>query len=105
MRSLYESEPHAKTFEERIELVLSIGFVHSDKDVFLAAWPVRRFQSPPDCWYIAMLAGDMARAWECEPYPLPWIAFERGRGNEKRLSVWPRARIRTLTGRHLVIPA
>lgn len=88
-----------------IAIAQDFGFARWDDRVFVAAWPVRRFQNAPDCWYVALLAGDLAHAWEFEPYPLPWIAFERGHESEKRLSVWPRGRIRALTGCHLVTPA
>jgi hypothetical protein len=54
-----------------------------------------------DCWFILGLAGDMVSAWEAEPYPLPWFAFERG----KKLHVWRRERIRALTSRHPVVHA
>ena len=56
-----------------------------------------------DCWFLVALAGDMRAAWEHEPFPLPWYAWERTHGGRIRLSIWPRERLRALTGRHLAI--
>ncbi len=50
-----------------------------------------------DTWYLHGFAGDMSKAWSILPYPLPYIAWERMRGNRLELTVIPLDRIRQMT--------
>lgn len=98
--------PAALSFYERH------GVVRKDPRFFIAAIPVRVadlrsrvFRPVPtadaDCWFIGVRTGDITACWNFEPVALPFYAFQkRGKG----LHIWPRARIRALTSRHLVAP-
>lgn len=36
-----------------------------------------------DCWYVFALAGDIRKAWQYMPQPLPWVCFERRRTGDE----------------------
>lgn len=88
---VYQTEPCARTFTEDVEAHLMNGFVFSTPAYFLMFRPVVR--SAPealildpthrfsrilcDTWMVWLFAGDMAAAWERQPFPLPWVAYQR----------------------------
>lgn len=88
---VYATEKCARTFAEDLSLHLHFGFVHSTPDYFIMGRPV--LKAAPieqivncrhiftgitcDCWHVYLACGDIARAWEVLPWPLPWISFER----------------------------
>lgn len=89
------------------EIAKSRGaYVKVTPDFFWIAEPQHyRSRVVYDCWLMIALAGDMTKAWDHEPFPLPWYAFERQHHGRNRLSIWPRARLKTLTCRHRVFPS
>jgi len=90
-REVYRWEECARSFGEDLNLHLAHGFVFVTPDVFLMARPVIKnapkdqilspwIQFPrADCWHVWLAAGHGALAVlaNYEPYPLPWISFER----------------------------
>lgn len=92
----FAAEPHARSFTEDVELHLLHGFVHSTPAYFIMGRPVPRHAAPAlivdpavlfpreqcDAWMVYLAAGDLGRAWDVLPWPLPWLVFERG--NELR---------------------
>jgi hypothetical protein len=92
-RKVYDTERCARTFGEDINLYLQNGFVFSTPDYFIMGRPVDHEQcyemvtnpefvfprEVQDCWLVALAAGDdaFAQFFRLEPYPLPYIAFER----------------------------
>jgi len=98
--------------EDKLPYYRRYGVVYHTDRCFLAAVPVRTADlrgglfcavkaDVADCWFMAVRTGDISAAWDFEPYPLPFYAFQK-RGS--RLHIWPRDRIRALTSRHLVAP-
>lgn len=93
MQEVYRTEPCARSFAEDLELHHLNGYVYSTPHFFVMARPVwsegprvaivhpavdfRKVGVPLDCWHVYGMAGDMRRAWEIMPYPLPLISFER----------------------------
>ena len=87
---VYQQEPCARTFAEDLSLHFYCGWIISTPAVFLMGRPVRRdapyeqltdpavtFEQP-DCWWIYLAAGKgVGEFWRHEPYPLPWIGWER----------------------------
>jgi hypothetical protein len=81
-----------RSFREDLEAHLLHGYVFSTPEYFAMGRPVRSSASPADmvnpwvnwpretcdAWLVYLAAGDMQKALTCVPYPLPWIAFERG---------------------------
>lgn len=90
-REVYVKEPCARTFDEDLATHLRAGFVFSTPDYFImgrAVWskaPAHLILDPRnpfvrevcDCWMIYLAAGDMTKAWEIMPWPLPLFSFER----------------------------
>ena len=90
-RSVYQSEPCARTFEEDLEAHFCNGFVFSRPDFFVMGRPVvstanhalivnpwHRFPSSQcDCWHAYLVAGNVARAFQIVPWPLPLMSYER----------------------------
>jgi len=89
---VYKSEPCARTFEEDLALHLRWGVVLARPDFFIMGRPVWskappaqivnpavRFEYPVqvDCWHVYLAAGNLARAWDFLPFPLPLMSFER----------------------------
>ena len=54
-----------------LDVNLQFGFVFSTPDFFIMGRPMG------DTWFIEAMAGDMSRAWDILPYPLPYIAWQR----------------------------
>lgn len=106
---LVHARSSAVPFLEYVEHHLKNGYVVSTPKFFWMAITTRHDQlaqganpydiraKNPDCWYLSLLAGDMALAWLYEPFPLTYYAFHRERGLRKRLSIWPRHRLRART--------
>ena len=86
---VYACEPCARSFEDDLRLHMMYGYVVSTPDVFLMGRPVEKnadetlIKDPaykfynPDTWLVYLAAGDMAKFFDYEPYPLPWMAWER----------------------------
>lgn len=106
---MYDEHPEEMPFAHYLEVHLRRGYVYSNPEFFWMAVPVVKAElldgqhpleipmGKPDCWYISALAGDMVKAWNCEPYPLEWIGFERGDADGKRLRFYERVRLRAHT--------
>lgn len=96
--AVYDREPCARPFVEDFEAHLRYGWVISTPSLFLMARPVRSdwpedvvlnpFALPdsPDMWHVWLAAGDWREAFDCAPYPLPWVSFERN--NRLRRYAW-----------------
>lgn len=90
-RAVYDSEPCARTFEEDLALHLRFGYVFSTPDAFIMGRAVNRnapyqdilspwvAQSSPDAWLVWLASGSGALAlfMEREPFPMPFIGWER----------------------------
>lgn len=92
---VYQNEPCANTFWQDLDAYLANGFVHSTPEFFVMARPVaskwntscivnplidlqdNELTLPHDMWHIALMAGDMRKAWSLFPYQLPLISMER----------------------------
>lgn len=88
---VYLRERCARSFTEDVELHLMHGFVHSTPAYFIMGRPVIRTapawqivdpahtfaRADCDTWMVYLAAGDLGRAWDVLPWPLPWLAFER----------------------------
>jgi len=111
MREEYRIRPVAMSFEWYVEKHLENGFVFSRPDVFLLCRPVVS-GSPEimitsvdyhfpweicDCWYIAMLCGNMQKAWDFMPWFLPLMAFERARDSKGSLKFYKTESLQRLT--------
>ena len=91
---VYQQEKCARPFEVDLALHLAHGYVIAMPDVFVMGRPVRRdapvdeIHDPaktfdlPDCWWVWLAAGNLARILDLEPFPLPYYGFERD--NEPR---------------------
>ncbi len=89
--AIYERESCARTFREDLELHLLNGFVISGPDFFMMGRPVCKYwgdqftidptfnptNDKRDCWHCYLMAGNMLKAFQFVPYPLPFISFER----------------------------
>lgn len=88
-KSVYESEPCARTFMADLQLHLARGYVFNTPRLFLMGRPVRRSGDPrdivnplvdflnPDCWHVYLAAGDMGEFFKFEPFELQWFSWER----------------------------
>lgn len=108
MRAKYLAEPEDLPFESYLMAHHRHprGVVIQTPDFFVMGLPVTRAllesqmhpllidTQHPDCWYVSAMAGDMGKAWGILPYPLPWIAFDRGAKHKKELRILPMAKIR-----------
>lgn len=93
---VYDRESCVRSFTEDVELHFLHGFVHSTPDFFIMGRPVVRAAAPAlilnpshpfaraecDAWMVYLAAGDLGKAWQVLPWPLPWLVFERN--NELR---------------------
>lgn len=87
--SVYQNEPCQRTFEEDLELHLMFGYVFSSPTMFMMGRavekdaPREKIVDPafkftnPDTWLIYLAAGDLMEFFSREPYPLPWVGWER----------------------------
>lgn len=109
-KAVYQKEICARTFAHDLELHLLHGFVFSTPDSFIMGRPVYRggryeeITNPAfrfqlcDCWLVYLAAGNSLRIFfQYEPYPLPWIGWERN--NKLRFYKTERIRERLLNGR------
>jgi hypothetical protein len=109
IQELYLKSPEERPFGYYLSIHLERGYVYSSPDFFWMGVPVVKSEleagrypltlpsGKPDCWYISALAGDMVKAWSVEPFPLPWIGFDRGPMGRKKLKFYERQRLRTHT--------
>lgn len=118
----YRLHPQEESFAYYVEWHMWNGFVFSTPDFFIMGRPVNHVAareigvglwhpSPMlnlDCWYIHAMAGDMAKAWDILPYPLPYIAWERVREGKLELQINEFYRVHRLShapsGRDTVLP-
>lgn len=92
-RAVWLLEPCARPFELDLLLHLRHGYVFSTPRYFIMGRPVKRdaplekivdptvvFGPEADAWLVYCAAGTegVARFLGCEPYPLPYIGWERG---------------------------
>ena len=106
VRAHYASE--GVEFQPVMEFCRRWGIVKDEGNLFLMAVPVNSLETwrqyrvravrpvdgkYGDAWLVLGMAGDMRAAWAYEHHAVDWILFERG----KRLHMWPRNRIRSLT--------
>lgn len=103
--ALYAGDPPG-TWEDLLLEHLARGFVFSTPDFFVMGRPVmhhapKEFVVDPyyhfpveqcDCWHFHCFAGSMAKVWAIEPWPMPWISFER----KNELAFCTRARLKRL---------
>jgi hypothetical protein len=88
-QAVYREEWCARTFWEDFKLYLRHGCVISLPDVFVMGRPVKTGWSSqmilnpeittddPDCWHVALYAGDLSKAFDYQPFFLPFVSFER----------------------------
>lgn len=108
-RSVYESEPCARTFEEDFAAHLENGYVYNSPALFAmfrpvcTHWPDKWIIDPweelhpaeygiADCWHVYLAAGAIAELANLIPYPLPWVSFERK--NRLRLHSYHEMRVK-----------
>jgi hypothetical protein len=101
---VYLGEKCARSFEDDLLLHLLHGYVFSTPEMFMMGRPVRRdgtyenITDPtykfadPDSWLVYLASGDLQIFFKHEPYPLPYIGFER----ENSLRFYSRERIKRL---------
>ena len=79
------------TFDEMMAWTFNHGFVHSTPSYFVCGRPVPSAANPQqicdpaswfdpgicDSWYVHLAAGDLSKAWDVLPWPLPLIGFDR----------------------------
>lgn len=89
--AVYRREHCTRSFEQDLLLHSQHGYVFNEAAFFIMGRPVRHdapaalivnpeFLFPAancDCWHVYLAAGDLSRAWDMLPYPLPWLSFER----------------------------
>lgn len=109
IQKLYADSPEEKPFGYYFGIHLERGYIYSSPRFFWMGMPVVRAEleagkhpltlpeGEPDTWYLSALAGDMAEAWKVEPFPLPYIAYDRGPLGKKRLRFHERVRLRVKT--------
>jgi len=95
----YLDKPQEAPFGEYLEWHLRNGFVFNTPEYFIMGKNCRRLAPPhevadcehvfdaqdSDCWYIFAMSGNMTKAFNSMPFPLPWIAFERIIDNKREL--------------------
>lgn len=103
-QQIYQTEPCANSFEFDLAWHFRCGYVFSCPQLFLmgrAVWtPTGDIGVPtivdghadPNCWHIHLAVGDIWEFFRYEPYPLPYISFER----KNVLRVFRRERLRRL---------
>ncbi len=100
--AVYDREPCARTFREDLEAHLLNGYVFSTPETFLMGRVVQRDADPAlivdpwhrfeagDCWMVYLSAGCILRdVPRLMPFPLPWLAWERG----NKLRFWRTERV------------
>lgn len=90
-RNVYAKEGGPRTFEEDVLAHCLHGFVFATPDYFAMGRAVDSSADPADilnpsrifpewtadCWHVYLFSGDMAKAWDILPYPLPMFSLER----------------------------
>lgn len=111
MREEYQIRPEAMPFEWYLERHLEHGFIFSRPDIFVVCRPVistalkeqinacdYQFDwDACDCWCIAMLAGNMAKAWDFMPWFLPLMCFQRALDGTHDLRFYKTEKLQRLT--------
>ena len=114
MREEYRVRPVAMLFEWYVEQHLQSGFVFSRPDVFLVCRPVvstapkEQIEAADyhfawedaDCWCVAMIAGNLAKAWDFMPWFLPLMCFQRAIDPTARLRFYKTESLQRLTRLH-----
>lgn len=90
MMGWFEASDEDKPFAWYLDWYSRNGFVYATPSFFIMGKAIKKDATAhqADCWFIAGMAGDMSHAWGIMPWPLPWIAFERSNGGEKRLAFY-----------------
>lgn len=114
IRWRYFECPRELPFAEYLEWHYQHGFVFSTPDYFIMgtaqnAADMRQYGVPlikclpekQDSWYVFAMAGDMSKAWDCLPYRLPNIAFERTRAGRLELTILEIDRMKRLSRHNL----
>jgi hypothetical protein len=109
MAAMYEANPQERSFEWYCEWHMRHGFLFSTPVFFIMGRAVNKgfverhglpLQHVPrefaDTWYIHAMAGDMTRAWDILPYPLPWLAWERILDGKRELRFYSAAEVKRL---------
>lgn len=114
IREEYSLHPREQPFEYYLNWHLQHGFVFSTPDYFIMGRAIFRANTEAEtldlinslvfveeidaeAWYVHAMAGDMSKAWEILPWPLPYIAFERLRGDRMELTVLHLERMKRLS--------
>lgn len=111
VEALYIASPEARPFAWYVDYHHRHGFVFSRPDYFIMGRPVIKEADPSlicelthrfpsgqcNCWFIFAMAGNMMRAWDIMPWPMPWFAWEREQGGRRDLRFYPTERIRKLS--------
>jgi len=110
IREQYRLKPQEHPFEWYQNWHLEHGFLHSTPDFFVMGFrvdsvairlgnsPLDCYQEDGDCWYVGAMSGSMEKAWKVLPLDLPFMAWDRDRGEGKDLQIWDQTRIQRLTG-------
>lgn len=104
----YCEHPQQESFSWYCGWHMQNGFLFSTPDFFIFGraalkkslediGPTWGAEHHPDTWYIHMMAGDTSKAWSIMPYYLPYLAFERLRGGELRLTIISTNRMRNVS--------
>lgn len=110
IREEYRLHPREESFQTYLDWHLENGFVFSTPDFFIMGRRVNKdhierlgidfcptYEMFADCWYVHAMAGDISKAWDILPYPLPYIAFERKRGETLELTCVKTERMKRLS--------
>jgi hypothetical protein len=105
-QAVYRREWCERGFWDDVRDYTRYGYIISLPNIFILGRPVKSGWSSemildpanrttePDCWHIALYAGDLSKAFDFLPYYLPFVSFER----RNRLKIYATS---TLTGKLL----
>ena len=108
----YAAHPQERSFEWYCEWHMRHGFLFSTPHFFIMGraqnLAIMREIGPVlplyglspllvlDTWYVHAMAGDMTRAWDILPWPLPWLAWERVLDGQRELRFYSTEEVRRL---------
>lgn len=109
IQAKYAEFPQEQPFAWYVDWHARHGFVFATPEFFIMGRAVNKaffegrgpiLEAIPigfaDTWYIHAMAGDMQRAWDILPAPLPWLAWERVLDGKRELRFYSAAEVKRL---------
>lgn len=114
IREEYTLHPREQPFDYYLNWHLAHGFVFSTPDFFIMGRAIYLCHEEAEtlevinsfvlveeidaqAWYVHAASGDLSKAWGILPWPLPYIAFERKRGERMELTIVKADRMKRLS--------